>query len=90
MDPGESPFEQLATDPVAAESTRSAVETAQYLLSRASPEDRTLLTLLYLVDMSLAEIADHFGWSLANAKIKAYRARNRLKGILKDHDYQFD
>ncbi|MEM1295994.1 MAG: sigma-70 family RNA polymerase sigma factor [Verrucomicrobiota bacterium] len=90
VDPEDHPLENLATDPVAEESVRNAVETAQFILAQVPPEDRSLLTLLYLAEMPLAEIADHFGWSRANAKIKAFRARNRLKSILKKHDYKFD
>lgn len=81
---------RLSTDTIEEESTRTAVEKAQYLLSQASPEDRALLTLLYLNEMSIAEVAEHFGWSQANTKIKAYRARKRLKLILDNHEYRFD
>lgn len=81
---------RLSTDPSAEEARRTAVEQAQSLLRHASPEDRTLLTLLYLAEMSMAEVAEHFGWSRANAKIKAYRARKRLKSILEKHEYRLD
>ncbi len=81
---------KISTDPTAEEATRSAVEKSQYLLSQASPEDRALLTLLYLNEMSIAEVAEHFGWSQANTKIKAYRARKRLKLILENYEYRLD
>ena len=69
---------------------QQSLEEAQHLLSTLPPEDQSLLTLLYLQDMSLNEIAEHFGWSQSNAKIKAYRARNRLKKTLTKHGYQFN
>ncbi|MEM1441787.1 MAG: RNA polymerase sigma factor [Verrucomicrobiota bacterium] len=88
--PDQSHLERLVTEPEKEEAAKSAVEEVQFLLSQASPEDRSLLTLLYLVEMPLAEIAEHFGWSHSNAKIKAFRARKRLKAILKNHDYRID
>lgn len=89
-DNSEEHLSRLSTDAIEENSTRSAVEEAQFLLSQASPEDRTLLTLLYLNEMSIAEVADHFGWSQANTKIKAYRARKRLRLILDNHEYRLD
>lgn len=67
-----------------------SLEEAQFLLAALPAEDQALLTLLYLNEMPLSEIAGHFGWSLANAKIRAFRARNRLKKVLKSHGYRFD
>jgi RNA polymerase sigma-70 factor, ECF subfamily len=86
-DPAEQALENLATASAAVE-TASALEEAQFLLAQAPPDDRALLTLLYLNEMPLSEIAQHFGWSLANAKIRAFRARQRLKSILKRNDYR--
>ena len=60
---------------------------AQFVLSHLPPEDRALLTLLHLEEMPLAEIATHFGWSRVKAKVKAFRARQRLKSILTQHGY---
>lgn len=62
---------------------------ARFVLSHLPPEDRALLTLLHLEEMPLAEIATHFGWSRVKAKVKAFRARQRLKSILTQHGYSF-
>jgi RNA polymerase sigma-70 factor (ECF subfamily) len=37
--------------------------------------------------MPLAEITTHFGWSRVKAKVKAFRARQRLKSLLHQHGY---
>ncbi len=66
-----------------------ALAEAQWLLAHLPAEDRALLTLLYLEEMPLAEIAEHFGWSRAKAKIRAFRARAHLRTILKRHGYTF-
>jgi RNA polymerase sigma-70 factor, ECF subfamily len=64
-----------------------ALQEARSLLSYLPAEDQTLLTLLHLHGMTMDEIAAHFHWSRANAKIKAFRARHRLRKILTRHGY---
>jgi DNA-directed RNA polymerase specialized sigma24 family protein len=39
--------------------------------------------MLYADDMSVAEIAQLTGWSQSKVKIKAWRARNLLRRVLK-------
>ncbi len=72
------------------ETTTTASDEAQQILSHLPPDQRIILTLLHLEQMPLAEIAGHLGISLANAKIKAFRARNHLRKILKNHGYRTD
>ena len=84
---GEShPLEHIASE---TDSTNAsdALAGAQFMLSYLPPDDRALLTLLHLERMPLHEIAAHFGWSKVNAKVKAFRARQRLKTILIRHGY---
>ena len=86
---GRHPLEDVADESSAAVSGSRALEEAQFILSHLTPEDRALLTLLHLEQMPLAEIAQHFGWSRINAKVKAFRARQRLQSLLKRHGYEF-
>lgn len=89
-DPEQHPLEELAdTGDAASEASLHAAEEAQFLLAKLPPDDRALLTLVYLNEMELAEIADHFGWSRTNTKIKVFRARQRLKTIVQKHGYTF-
>lgn len=74
----------------APESPAEALGEAQALLAMLPPEDRALLTLIHLDGMSMEEAASHFGWSRANAKIKAFRARHSLRKILERHGYRPD
>lgn len=89
--PGEDshPLDQIAAEGDASPQTQSLAE-AQFILSHLPPDDRALLTLLHLEAMPLAEIAAHFGWSKINAKVKAFRARQRLRAILTRHGYTLD
>ncbi|MGH9945691.1 MAG: RNA polymerase sigma factor [Pyrinomonadaceae bacterium] len=52
------------------------------LLARLPDDDRALLQMLYVEDMTVAEIADVLGWSSSKVKIRAWRARNVLRRIL--------
>ena len=58
---------------------------AEKLLSRIGEEDRGLLQMLYAEEMSVAEIAEMTGWSESKVKIKAWRARNALRRIMKKY-----
>ncbi len=53
------------------------------LLAGLADDDRLLLQLLYAEEMSVADIADIFGWSNSNVKIRAWRARASLRKILR-------
>lgn len=86
-----NPLENLlAEDSTQEENARRSLEEAQFLLGHLPADERALLTLLHLNEMPMAEIAGHFGWSRANTKIKAFRARQRLRKILKQHGYEPD
>ena len=58
-------------------------EEVQRLLSTLPADDRTVLTLQYLHDMPLQEIADQMNWGLSKTKIKSFRAKRKLKEKLK-------
>jgi RNA polymerase sigma-70 factor (ECF subfamily) len=62
-----------------------AAEIAHALLARLSKPDRLVLTLLYLEDCSTKEIAKRTGWNHAVVKMRAYRARRRIKAIAEEN-----
>jgi len=53
------------------------------LLSRLSPEDRLVLTLLDVEGFSVAEIAGMTNWSISKVKVRAHRARAHLRRIMR-------
>ncbi len=67
---------------------RNAKETArewlEAALRRLSPDDRAVITLVELEDTSMEEAARRLGCGLSAVKVRAFRARHRLKTILKD------
>jgi RNA polymerase sigma-70 factor, ECF subfamily len=54
------------------------------LLARLGAADRFLLVLLEGEGWSVAEIADRLGWTPVNVKVRAHRARRRLRRILEE------
>jgi RNA polymerase sigma-70 factor (ECF subfamily) len=67
-EPGEAPTDAFA-----------ARELVERLLSLLSVEDRLILTLLDLEQRSVAEIAGLTGWNASRIKVRAFRARRKLR-----------
>jgi RNA polymerase sigma-70 factor, ECF subfamily len=66
----------------AADKSRGACELVAWAMLRLSPEERLVVTLLEIEERTVREIAQHTGWSESNVKVRAFRARARLKEIL--------
>jgi RNA polymerase sigma-70 factor (ECF subfamily) len=64
------------------ESAAISRDLASKLLQRLEPEDRMVLTLLSIADLSIAETAELTGWSVPKVKMRAHRARKALQGVL--------
>ena len=72
--PGSSPEEMLVNR-----------DLANKLLEKLDVEDRALLHMIYVDEMSVAEVGEFFGWSRSKVKIRAWRARNSLKKTLRKY-----
>lgn len=71
-----------ASDPQPDPAARAAANEIKELLERLPPDDRALLTLQHLQGWGLVEIARHFGWTHTATKLRAWRARRRLRELL--------
>jgi len=60
-----------------------AAEILRFALAHVSPDERLVITMLELEENSVKEIAELTGWSEANVKVRAFRARAALKRVLK-------
>jgi len=65
-------------------SRREAWETVSLLLGRLDPKDRVLITLLDLEERGVRETAELTGWSEANVKVRAHRARKKMREFLSE------
>jgi len=54
------------------------------LLARLTPSDRFVLLLLDGEGWSVKEIAERIGWTVTNVKVRAFRARRKLRQVLED------
>ena len=55
-----------------------------FALQKIDPDQRALISLHYWQELSIDEIASVSGLSHSNVKIRLFRARNRLKEIIKE------
>jgi len=61
-----------------------AGEVLDWALARLTAEDRMVLELVYFKGLSVKEAAKLLGWSVANVKIRSFRARKKLEKTLKN------
>ena len=58
------------------------------VLDQLAPMDRMVLTLTYLEERSTKETAEMLDISVPNVKVRAFRAKKKLKSFLKRHGIQ--
>jgi len=64
-----------------------AKEILDWALAKLAEEERLVITLLEIEEKTVKVIAELTGWSEANVKVRAFRARQKLKEILeKSHE----
>lgn len=73
-----------AVDPAAPPQDLAASIDLERLLARVAPADRVVLLLLDGEGWSVKEIAQRIGWTVANVKVRAFRARRRLRRALEE------
>lgn len=59
-----------------------AGEIITWALNKLSPEDRTVLEMIYFEGIKLNEAAKVMEWSLAKTKVKAMRARAKMRKLI--------
>ena len=75
----ESGHEPSSPEPAAAHPDLERLHSA---LAALSDKERLVITLLELEERSLQEIAELTGWSVANVKVRAFRARAALRKLM--------
>jgi RNA polymerase sigma-70 factor, ECF subfamily len=76
--------EQLAERLADREAKEWARERLEAALQRLSPDDRAVITLVELEERSMQEAARELGCGLSAVKVRAFRARRRLRNILEE------
>lgn len=80
----EASLRELPSTGSADEPAKEATEWVTAVLERLPPKDRLILSLLYVDGCSMAEAAERAGWTVIGAKLRAFRARNRLRRLLEE------
>lgn len=76
--------ERLAERRADEEARASARERLEAALVRLSPDDRAVITLVELEERTMEEAARRLGCGLSAVKVRAFRARRRLRAVLED------
>lgn len=74
-------IENLAASPeeLAPDKQIASRQLVEHLLTALKPAERLVIDLLYLQGRSVAEIRKITGWSVALVKVRAFRARQKMK-----------
>ena len=78
----EEPLE--AADLVAVPSDPTTAIDIERVLRHLTPSDRFVILLLDGEGWSVKEIAERIGWTMTNVKVRAFRARRRLRALLEE------
>jgi RNA polymerase sigma factor (sigma-70 family) len=69
---------------VAPDAALAASELVHKLLNQLKPEDQLVVQLLDLEQKSIAEISEITGWKQSLVKVRAFRARRKLKKLFEE------
>jgi RNA polymerase sigma-70 factor (ECF subfamily) len=74
-------WDQLKREPQSVDATKASAM-LQTLLAQLGPEDRLVLTMIYFEECSTEEIAERTGWNPGAVRMRASRAREKLREIV--------
>jgi len=69
----------VSSDELAPDKRFASRQLVEHLLEALKPAERLVIDLLYLQGRTVAEIKKMTGWSAALVKVRAFRARQKMK-----------
>jgi len=69
----------VSSDELAPDKRFASRQLVEHLLKALKPAERLVIDLLYLQGRTVAEIKKMTGWSAALVKVRAFRARQKMK-----------
>lgn len=69
---------------IAPDNALAARELVDKLLSQLRPEDQLVIRLMDLEQLSVAEVSQRTGWNGALVKVRAFRARRKLRKLFEN------
>ena len=91
LSPSEQRLVEAALQSASSESTSEGAtesdptqdaELLELVLGILSPQERMVVTLVHLEGLSVREAAARLGWSSANVKVRAFRARRKMQALV--------
>ena len=73
---------QVTSTPPEDLTASEAAEQLHAWLDRLRPKDRMVLTLFYLEEMDVKDIAEQTGWTRTLVKVRMHRARKKLRTLM--------
>jgi len=70
------------TDELAPDQSFASRQLIEHLMQALKPAERLVIDLMYLQQRSVAEIRSVTGWSAALVKVRAFRARQKMRQLL--------
>jgi len=70
------------TDELGPDQSFASRQLVEHLMNALKPAERLVIDLLYLQQRSVSEIQQVTGWSGALVKVRAFRARQKMKRVL--------
>ena len=70
------------TEDLAPDHRFASRQLVEHLMKALKPAERLVIDLLYFQERSVGEIRDLTGWSSALVKVRAFRARKKMKQLL--------
>ncbi len=70
--------------PPEAQEPSDAAEQLHGLLATLPAKDRLILTLMYFEDCDASDVAERMGWSANLVRVRAHRARQKLRKMLEE------
>ncbi len=86
--PLEEWHERVLAAPPENQSPSEAAECLFSLLERLPAKDRMVLTLMYFEECDVRMIAERMNWTQTLVKVRAFRARKRLRAMLEEAGYR--
>ena len=77
---------QIADSATTADEKSDRSDLMQWLLEQLKPEEAMLVSMMYVEQMAVLEIAERLDWGESKVKVKIHRTRKKLKKLLESNE----
>lgn len=77
---------QIVDNATTADEKSDRSDLMQWLLGQLKPDEAMLVTMMYVEQLAVLEIADRLGWGESKVKVKIFRTRKKLKKLFESNE----